>query len=87
VSAAPWITLAYSYDFLSADVMPIFQRGCTLSSVCHGQMNNAQEENLYLGLNAGGGGTADSQAVYSGLVGVASKEDSSMNLVTTGDTS
>jgi len=70
----------------SADIMPIFQRGCTLSSVCHGQMNNAPEENLYLGLNSGAGGSADSRAVYSGLVGVASKEDPSMNLVTAGDT-
>ncbi len=71
----------------SADVMPIFKLGCTLSSVCHGQMNNAPEENLYLGLNSGAGGSADIQAVYSGLVGVASKEDPSMNLVTAGDTS
>jgi hypothetical protein len=69
----------------SADVMPVFRRGCTLSSVCHGQMNNAAEENLYLGNNGGGGGSADSQAVYSGLVGVPSKEDPSMNLVTSGD--
>ena len=71
----------------SVDIMPIFQRGCTLSSVCHGQMNNAAEENLYLGLKGASGGTADSQAVYRGLVGVASKEDPSMNLVTAGDTS
>ena len=71
----------------SADIMPIFQRSCTLSTVCHGQMNNAQEENLYLGKNGGGGGSADSYAVYSGLVGVHSKEDPSMNLVTAGDTS
>ena len=44
----------------SADIMPIFQRGCTLSSVCHGQMNNAPEENVYLGLNSGAGGSAES---------------------------
>lgn len=69
----------------SADVMPVFQRSCTIASVCHGQMGNNGEEDLYLGLNAGGGGTADSQAVYNGLVGVPSKEDPSMNLVTTGD--
>jgi hypothetical protein len=65
--------------------MPIFKLGCTLSSVCHGQMGNSDEENLYLGLNAGGGGSADSQTVYGGLVGVASKEDTSMKLVTAGD--
>jgi hypothetical protein len=69
------------------DVMPLFQRGCTLSSVCHGQMNNAAEENLYLGQNGGGGGSADSQAVYRGLMGVASQEDPSMNLVAAGDPS
>jgi hypothetical protein len=71
----------------SADVMPVFQRGCTLSSVCHGQMDNAAEENLYLGMNAGGGGSADANAVYTGLVGVAAQEDPSMNLVTKGDPS
>jgi hypothetical protein len=68
-----------------ADVMPIFRLGCTLSSVCHGQMNNAGEENLYLGLNSGGD-SIDIQAVYSGLLSVPSKEDPSMNLVTPGDT-
>jgi len=71
----------------SADVMPTFQKGCTLSGVCHGQMNNATEESLYLGLNSGGGGSADSLAVYTGLVGVPSQEDPSMNLVSAGDTS
>jgi hypothetical protein len=69
------------------DIMPIFQGGCTLASVCHGQMNNISEENLYLGQNGAGGGSADIQAVYSGLVGVASKEDPSMNLVAAGDPS
>lgn len=33
------------------DVMPIFQQSCTLSATCHGQANNAGEENLYLGEN------------------------------------
>jgi hypothetical protein len=66
------------------DTMPVFQRSCTLSSVCHGQMNNSGEEDLYLGLNFGGG-SSDVQAVYDGLVGVAAKEDPSMNLVTKGD--
>jgi hypothetical protein len=69
------------------DIMPIFQRGCTLASVCHGQMKNISEENLYLGQNGGGGGSADIQAVYSGLVGVPSEEDPSMNLVAAGDPS
>jgi hypothetical protein len=64
------------------DIMPIFQQSCTLSSVCHGQMNNTSEENLYLGEN---GGATDAGALYGMLVGVPSKEDPSMNLVTAGD--
>ena len=69
----------------SKDVIPAFQMSCTMTMSCHGQMNDAVVENLYLGLNAGGGTTADVQAVYRGLVDVAAKEDPSMNLVTKGD--
>jgi hypothetical protein len=64
------------------DVIPVFQRGCTLSSVCHGQMNNAAEENLYLGENAG---MTDPNAVYSMLVGAPAKEAPSIPIVTKGD--
>lgn len=79
---------AYASASFSADIIPIFREtGCALSSVCHGQMGNSGEENLYLGMNSGGGGSADISAVYSGLVGVASEEDPSMNLVTPGDPS
>jgi hypothetical protein len=70
----------------SSDVIPVFERGCTLSSVCHGQMNNSAEEDNYLGLNGGDGGMSDQQTVYKGLVGVPAKEDPSMNLVTPGST-
>jgi hypothetical protein len=70
----------------SSDVMPVFERGCTLSSVCHGQMNNSAEEDNYLGLNGGDGGVPDEQAVYKGLVGVAAKEAPSMKLVAPGST-
>jgi WD40-like Beta Propeller Repeat len=66
------------------DVMPIFQRGCTLSSVCHGQVNNLAEEGLYLGDNAGG---TSPTTIHDVLVGVPSREDPSMNLVTAGDPS
>ena len=66
------------------DVMPIFQQGCTLSSVCHGQANNAAEENLYLG-DAVANTPAIIAQVYAGLVGVKSDEDPSMNQVTAGD--
>ncbi len=67
----------------STDVIPVFQKSCTLSSVCHGQMNNAAEENLYLGENAGGTNAA---TVYSMLVGPIAKEDPKMPLVTAGST-
>jgi hypothetical protein len=70
----------------SSDVIPVFERGCTLSNVCHGQMNNSAEEDNYLGLNQGDGGIPDEQAVYKGLVGVTAKEDPSMKLVTPGST-
>jgi hypothetical protein len=69
----------------ATDVMPVFQRSCTLSSVCHGQMGNSGEENEYLGLNAGGGGSADAKAVYTNLVGVTAKENPSMKIVAPGD--
>jgi hypothetical protein len=68
------------------DIMPIFQQSCTLSSVCHGQMNNSAEENLYLGENAGNDATSIMN-VYAGLVGVVSLEDPNMNIVTAGDVS
>jgi hypothetical protein len=70
-----------------ADVMPVFAANCSTTGACHGQMQNAGEESLYLGLNASEGvsGPSDVQAVYSGLVGVASVEDPSMKLVASGD--
>ncbi len=64
------------------DVIPVFQQSCTLSMVCHGQMNNSAEESLYLGENMG---TTDPNAVYNMLVGVKAKEIPSMNLVTASD--
>jgi hypothetical protein len=64
------------------DVIPVFQQSCTLSSECHGQMNNVPEESLYLGENAGG---TNAGTVYSMIVGVPAKEIPSMNLVTAGD--
>jgi hypothetical protein len=67
----------------SMDVIPVFEASCTLSGVCHGQMGNAGEEDLYLGENDGG---TNASTVYSMLVGVTSKEDPAMNLVTAGST-
>jgi hypothetical protein len=68
----------------SKDLMPVFQMSCTLSSVCHGQMGNSGEQNLYLGMNMGGG-ASDAMSVYQGLVGVTAKEDKSIKLVAAGD--
>ena len=70
----------------SKDVMPIFQTGCTLSGACHGQMNNAAEENLYLGDNLMNTPAIIAQ-VYMGLVGVPALEDPAMSLIAKGDTS
>jgi hypothetical protein len=70
----------------SNDVMPIFKTGCTLSGVCHGQMNNAAEENLYLGDNVMNTPAIIAQ-VYAGLIGVPALEDPAMSLIAKGDTS
>jgi hypothetical protein len=69
----------------SKDVIPVFEMGCTLSHVCHGQMGNSAEQNLYLGGNTSDMTMTDVQAVYKGLVGVTAKEDTSMKLVTADD--
>lgn len=63
------------------DIIPLFQLSCTLSAVCHGQMNNAAEENLYLGENAGG---TNVDTVYKGLVGAAAVENPMQSLITAG---
>jgi hypothetical protein len=74
----------------SMDVMPRFQRSCTLVT-CHGSMNDnnpqAPQENLLLGDNTPGSTTglpvvpATAAMVYQGLVGVASVEDPKVLLV------
>ena len=64
------------------DVLPVFQQSCTISSVCHGQMNNSAEEDLYLGEHMG---TTDPNAVYNQLVGVNAKELPTMKLVKADD--
>jgi hypothetical protein len=69
----------------SKDVMPIFQMGCTVSSVCHGTMTNSKE-NLYLGDNVTNTPAIIAQ-VYAGLIGVPALEDPAMSLIAKGDTS
>jgi hypothetical protein len=63
------------------DVMPVFAQGCSLTSVCHGQMGNTGEANLFLGAYDG---TTSPGVVYAGIVDVRSVEDPSMNQVTAG---
>jgi hypothetical protein len=69
-----------------ADIVPIFQQSCEISSSCHGQPNNAGEENLFLGDFTGEDAGVVSQ-VYTGLVNVKSEENPEMNLVTPGSPS
>ena len=69
------------------DVMPILQQGCTISTVCHGQMGNSGEENLYLGkhqtsLDGKPVDPAVAMMVNAGIVSKPSLEDPSMNLIT-----
>jgi hypothetical protein len=65
------------------DVMPFFQSGCTLTTQCHGQPNNASEENLFLGNHDM---LSDPNSVYPMLVNVKAVEDPAMALITPGDT-
>jgi hypothetical protein len=71
----------------ATDVMPILQQGCTISTVCHGQIGNSGEENLYLGMHQTSlDGTpvdpATAKMVNAGIVSKKSLEDPSMNLIT-----
>jgi hypothetical protein len=65
------------------DVMPVFQANCTTTSSCHGQMQDATAENLYLGESTG---KTDPSAVYGGIFNVKAVENPSMNLITPGST-
>jgi hypothetical protein len=71
------------------DVMPILQQSCTISSVCHGQMGNSGEENLYLGqhqtsLDGTPVDPAVAMMVNTGIVSKPSLEDPSMDAITPG---
>jgi len=74
-----------SVSFAGA-VMPVFQRSCaTGGEICHGDPSVVSSLREFLGYPDGGGGPTTTQEVWSGLVGVRSTEDLSMNLVTSGD--
>ena len=67
-----------------SEILPIFQSTCALGGdSCHGAPSAVADHRPFLGTFGGDGGAA--QDVLSGLVGVKSTEDLTMNLVTPGD--
>jgi hypothetical protein len=66
------------------DIRPIFQQSCSLTASCHGQKsaNIASSGLIFLGAVDGGTDAAD---ILSGIVGVASPEDSQEQIVKPGD--
>ena len=66
------------------DIAPTFQQSCAIAgSTCHGDPSVAlTQQRPYLGLFDGG---ADASQIVSGIVGVLSNEDPTMNVVTAGD--
>jgi hypothetical protein len=69
------------------DVVPILQNSCSIGSSCHGQPTAVAEQRPFLGYTDADAGATDYAAVLAAIVGVKSKEDLSMNLVTAGDPS
>jgi hypothetical protein len=68
------------------DVVPVFQTSCAVGGeTCHGDPTVTASQRPFLGYFDGDGGAAVTQAVRSGLVGIKSKEDLLMNLVTAED--
>jgi hypothetical protein len=71
------------------DVVPIIQGSCSLSTVCHGTVNNSMAESLYLGPNLedapNGFSAAQATASIAAVVGVKAKENPMMNMVTASD--
>ena len=63
------------------DIMPIFQLSCALSASCHGATTGSNN-GVQLGVV---GMPGDPAAVYPAIVGVPSKELSTMNFVKAGD--
>ena len=69
----------------AADVTPILSSTCAVNDSCHGSPSVVAEARPFLGFAGPDGGLASAQTILDGLVGVKSKEDLSMNLVTAGD--
>jgi hypothetical protein len=70
-----------------SDLIPTFATNCTATTICHGQKQDAEAENLYLGAGSDSAPSSadDIAAIYKSLVGVKSIEDPLMNLVTASD--
>jgi len=70
-----------------SDLIPTFATNCTATTLCHGQKQDAEAENLYLGAGSDSAPSSadDLAAIYKSLVGVKSIEDPLMNLVTASD--
>jgi hypothetical protein len=76
-------SLTHPQASLWADVLPVFQGACSAQArPCHGDPVVTVEGRPFLGLSDGG---TDPGLVVQQIVGVPSKEDPSMNLVTAGD--
>jgi hypothetical protein len=70
----------------SGDVTPILTRSCAAAGdSCHGDPSVVADKRPYLGDADGGMSPAIAAEVRSGLVGVKSQEDLTMNLITAGD--
>lgn len=69
-----------------ADVLPIFQKSCGLSSSCHGVENSAKEGQHYLGPKNGSTATqAQIDAIFAENVDVDSAKDPGMKVIAPGD--
>ena len=71
----------------AADVVPILSGTCAVSDGCHGVPSVVAEARPFLGFASSDAGMAAAQTIIDGLVGVKSREDLTMNLVTAGDPS
>ena len=81
-------TCSSSTVSFKADIIPIMQNSCSLTSVCHGTMNYAMAENLYLGPNLSdqpsGDTASDIQTAHDNIVNVTAQE-STLKFVVPGD--
>jgi hypothetical protein len=86
-SSSPATCSSASVSF-KADIIPIMQNSCSLTSVCHGTMNYAMAENLYLGPNLSdqpsGDTMSDITTAYNDIVNVTAQE-STLKFVVPGD--